>query len=119
MAWTIKVAALCVLGNTIVAKKKYQSPLQVFQEPKDIKSLFKNGKTYYVEAGTIKKGPEQFPRYDLYCGEVLVKRNRSTITIRRRYLYPTRDTWSCACGNSVSTLVSKQYLRSFVQQAYR
>uniref|UniRef100_A0A6B0V1F8 Putative salivary lipocalin n=1 Tax=Ixodes ricinus TaxID=34613 RepID=A0A6B0V1F8_IXORI len=94
MAWAIKVAALCVLCHLIVANKEYQSPLEVFPEPKDITSLFKNGMTYYVEAGTIKKGPEQFPRYDLYCGEVLVKRNRSTITIRRRYLYPTRDTWS-------------------------
>uniref|UniRef100_A0A6B0UYY0 Putative salivary lipocalin n=1 Tax=Ixodes ricinus TaxID=34613 RepID=A0A6B0UYY0_IXORI len=94
MAWTINVAVLCVVVSIIVAKKKYESPLQVFQEPKDIESLFENGKTYYVEAGTIKRGPEQFPRYYLYCGEVLVKRNKSTTIIKRRYLYPTRGTWS-------------------------
>uniref|UniRef100_A0A6B0V0J1 Putative salivary lipocalin n=1 Tax=Ixodes ricinus TaxID=34613 RepID=A0A6B0V0J1_IXORI len=94
MAWTINVAVLCVVVSIIVAKKKYESPLQVFQEPKDIESLFEDGKTYYVEAGTIKRGPEQFPRYYLYCGEVLVKRNKSTTIIKRRYLYPTRGTWS-------------------------
>uniref|UniRef100_A0A6B0U4A9 Putative secreted protein n=1 Tax=Ixodes ricinus TaxID=34613 RepID=A0A6B0U4A9_IXORI len=38
MAWTINVAVLCVVVSIIVAKKKYESPLQVFQEPKDIES---------------------------------------------------------------------------------
>uniref|UniRef100_A0A6B0U5V3 Putative secreted protein n=1 Tax=Ixodes ricinus TaxID=34613 RepID=A0A6B0U5V3_IXORI len=39
MAWTMKVAVLCVVVSTIVANKKYKSPLQVFKEPKDIESV--------------------------------------------------------------------------------
>uniref|UniRef100_A0A147BWU6 Putative salivary lipocalin n=1 Tax=Ixodes ricinus TaxID=34613 RepID=A0A147BWU6_IXORI len=94
MAWTIKVAVLCAICHLIVANNKYKSPLQVFKKPFDIKSLFEKGKTYYVAAGTERKGPELFPLYILYCGEVTVKTTSPTITIQKRYLYRPKGRWS-------------------------
>uniref|UniRef100_A0A6B0TWT1 Putative secreted protein n=1 Tax=Ixodes ricinus TaxID=34613 RepID=A0A6B0TWT1_IXORI len=80
MAWTIKVAVLCAICHLIVANNTYKSPLQVFKKPFDIKSLFKLGKTYYVAATTVRKGPLEFPRYYASCGEVKVEKGlrRST-----------------------------------------
>uniref|UniRef100_A0A6B0UXR9 Putative salivary lipocalin n=1 Tax=Ixodes ricinus TaxID=34613 RepID=A0A6B0UXR9_IXORI len=94
MAWTMKVAVLCVVVSTIVANKKYKSPLQVFKEPKDIESIFENGKLYYVTAGTVKQGPEQHPRYNLYCGKVTVERNATATIMKRRNLIFSKGRWT-------------------------
>ncbi|XP_029826795.3 uncharacterized protein LOC115312043 [Ixodes scapularis] len=93
MAWTIKVAVLCVVGTIIVANKEYKSPLQVFLKPKDIESLFKMRKTYYVAASTVRRGPLEFPRYDSYCGEVSVIRSDVPFLIERRFLYYAKGRW--------------------------
>uniref|UniRef100_A0A147BX24 Putative salivary lipocalin n=1 Tax=Ixodes ricinus TaxID=34613 RepID=A0A147BX24_IXORI len=94
MAWTIKVAVLCVVGSVIVANKEYESPLKVFWKPWDIKTLFKLGKTYYVAATTVRKGPLEFPRYYAYCGEVKVEKDGAPIIIKRRFLHYTKRGWN-------------------------
>uniref|UniRef100_A0A6B0V0D2 Putative salivary lipocalin n=1 Tax=Ixodes ricinus TaxID=34613 RepID=A0A6B0V0D2_IXORI len=111
MVGTIKVVLLCVMFYLIGANNTYKSLLEVFKKPKDIKSLFKDGKTYYITAGTVLKGPEQSPKYDLYCGEVRVKRIASQTILEKRYLYHPRGRWTWLHANYSVTIGTDSHKR--------
>uniref|UniRef100_A0A090X9J4 Putative secreted protein n=1 Tax=Ixodes ricinus TaxID=34613 RepID=A0A090X9J4_IXORI len=94
MVRTTKAAVFCILCHLVGRYNAYESPLQVFAKPKDIKQLFKEvGKTYDVSAGTAKQGPYLHPIYDFHCGEVTVKTITPTMIIQRRFLYYAKESW--------------------------